>query len=443
MKIICYNFSKRKNSTKQPTNGVELEVVLKEGTSFHTPSFLLTNVSLGEYNYVKWDNRYYYVTDQTQVRNELIMLTCSLDYLATYKPQILNTTAMVQYSSNKYDINIDDTRIQPDGTTSIGRNSLRIANTQGAYILTFTGVSDPDGLGEQEAKGNNVVAMTESKYHEFINRINTLSSAQANRVLSSIVSLIYSPIAPPNDYLDKKCNLFIGDVQFYDYYPLKFRTNRYTVGIDIPWLHNDFRKHHRYTNLYLYIPNSGYINLDSSLLYDEDTLQINLYVDFYTGECTWNISNKVIFTNSIMSNVPLGTNNFSVGALTSIASGLVGMAVGVNTGSQMLMAHSNERIVTNAFENIRQHQQTRGNFNGMSLWNSQTNLIEVFTQTMNLKQDPNSKEYIAKYGRPTYHMYKLSVINGYCQTNGVEVDTNDNTANSTINSMLDGGVYIE
>ena len=68
MQAIFYSFSKRKNSTAIPTDaGTEIEIKLKNGCSFLSPVFLLQSESF-EYNYCKFNERFYWVNDIVSVR---------------------------------------------------------------------------------------------------------------------------------------------------------------------------------------------------------------------------------------------------------------------------------------------------------------------------------------------------------------------------------------
>ena len=59
---VWSNFTKRRNSTAQPTGGTQKTVYLKEQTSIEHPSFILAE-PLANYNYVQAFGNYYFVTD--------------------------------------------------------------------------------------------------------------------------------------------------------------------------------------------------------------------------------------------------------------------------------------------------------------------------------------------------------------------------------------------
>ena len=68
MNITLYRFSKPNNSTKQPSGGTSISCVLKENTSILNPVFILKNNDF-DYNYCKWNNRYYFINDIVSLAN--------------------------------------------------------------------------------------------------------------------------------------------------------------------------------------------------------------------------------------------------------------------------------------------------------------------------------------------------------------------------------------
>ena len=101
------NFSKRKNSTKQPTGGTSVTCQLKEGTSIEKPVFLLTG-DLFTCNYIEAFSHYYFVDDVKSVRNGLTEVSCSMDVLATFKTEIGSYNALIERSASFYDAKYPD-----------------------------------------------------------------------------------------------------------------------------------------------------------------------------------------------------------------------------------------------------------------------------------------------------------------------------------------------
>lgn len=137
-----YKFSKRKNSTKQPTgSGTTYNVDLKSGTSLLAPTLLLNNSGKPDFNYCSFMGMYYFIKDIVSVRNDLWELYLGVDPLATAKAAILASTQFVSYSSHKTSTWLADTRIplQQNTITDYATALTGILSTIGTYVLTVVG----------------------------------------------------------------------------------------------------------------------------------------------------------------------------------------------------------------------------------------------------------------------------------------------------------------
>lgn len=138
--IYAGNVSKRKNSTLQPSLSTSFDVLLKTPTSLHTPTFTISTSSF-DYNYLKWDDRYYFVTDVVARNNGLFEVSAVVDVLATFKSDILASTQFVSYSSYKTSDWLADMRIpvQQNTLTKTSTALTGILSTIGTYVLTVVG----------------------------------------------------------------------------------------------------------------------------------------------------------------------------------------------------------------------------------------------------------------------------------------------------------------
>ena len=138
------NFSKRRNSTKQPSGGTSRTVVLKEGTSMMKPAFLLSS-ALYTWNYAIWDGRYYYITDIVAESNTLFRVECELDLMATYKNAIGNYSTMIARAASDQNFDVVDS-VYPAKTrpvtkrTAITNPGIFTTNrSSGCYIIGTIG----------------------------------------------------------------------------------------------------------------------------------------------------------------------------------------------------------------------------------------------------------------------------------------------------------------
>ena len=105
------NFSKRTNSTKQPTGGTQTTVRLKEPCGISSPTFICSGVP-DNVKYVQAFGRYYFVSEVTH-NGGLIEISCTSDPLATYKSAIGALYADVEYTSASNNVLIRDPRNVP------------------------------------------------------------------------------------------------------------------------------------------------------------------------------------------------------------------------------------------------------------------------------------------------------------------------------------------
>lgn len=140
------SFTKKRNSTKQPTNELTdvRTVAFKESTSVDSPTFILTGNAF-DYNYASWNDgtitRYYFISDIRTMKNNLTEIDCILDVLATYRTEILASTQYVSYSAIKTSDWLADLRIpvQKNTTISSKTSTQAFLSTIGCYILTVVG----------------------------------------------------------------------------------------------------------------------------------------------------------------------------------------------------------------------------------------------------------------------------------------------------------------
>lgn len=189
-------FSKRLNSTKQPTTlSDQRTVVLKESCSQDNPVFICTGNNF-DYNYCIWNGKYYFIEDIISLRNNEIEIRCSLDTLATYKTEILASTQFVSYSSHKTSDWLADTRIPltQETQTSVSTSLTGILSTIGTYVLTVVG---EDGCATY---GTSNAAVLSQLLHEISTwETDGITSAISNISAPSATPAVRPPYRIPSD----------------------------------------------------------------------------------------------------------------------------------------------------------------------------------------------------------------------------------------------------
>ena len=148
MNVYFYNITKRRNSTATPPGTPtpdNYDCKLKDACSILNPSILLNYSGYPTWNYFKIENRYYWITDIVSVKNDLWLISGTIDALATHKSHIQNTSAFVLYDSTANN-EIPDSRLAIKTTPTISMNSATMpwnfASGTGTYFVAIEGDGD-------------------------------------------------------------------------------------------------------------------------------------------------------------------------------------------------------------------------------------------------------------------------------------------------------------
>lgn len=445
MVIKLFNFSKRKNSTKRPTGGTTIQVKLKDTTTFHSPSFLLDGISLGQYNYIEWDNRYYYIIEQQQVTNDLVELDCEMDYLATYYNDIKSTTAFVVYSTSKYNKWIVDNRLSMSPQANYGGYSQEFGNDLGCYFVTYI-TSSNTNCGVIYSSQLSTLAralISDDLLTSLLNDAENYLSKKLNSTSDAIVECHYLPFRPT---LGSGTNLILG--KGYNtgvtIYPVSHNTKG-SLTFNIPFNYNDFRDRSEYTKLYLYLPSYGAIQLNADDFIDENVthpIVIEWSLDPYSGDLSYLIDGRIKCTCNIAVSVQIGSvSGKGIESALSALSGGVAAVGGIMSGNGALALSGASTYMSSLISTASVDLGSVGSNGGASAWNVSEKKITLFVISHNTTIEPSSMA--EKYGRPLNEVTSLQDLIGYVQTADVSVQTNDDIANANINSMLNGGVYLE
>ena len=313
MTVTYYtNFSKRINSTKIPTGGTNVTMTLKYPTSIERPAFNVTTIPT-TCTYLKWDNRYYYVTGIQYDTATQITITCELDVLATFKSNILATKAFVEYAQSVYNADILDPRISNTATVTQASNSASIGflKPAGSYMLTcvsnggvaVTYILTPQAM---DALGYYIsTTITDSVADTFIKRF------------GSVYNCILGCVWVPFDYSGSSTTVKLGNVDTQipceSLWPLyNFASD---ITISIPWIHNGADDIARRSNetIELFLPGYGVTNIDPAAIGFSSSLTITPYYD-RTGGLTYKVVNasgkfKAIFSCNV--GVPIAVTQFT------------------------------------------------------------------------------------------------------------------------------------
>lgn len=158
------NFSKRENSTKQPSGGTTYNIVFKDGFSISGGSVIL-NIAFSTastYTEALYDNKYYFVEEVKTISNNITEIVLSIDVLATLKTSIAGYTGLMSRSPSNVNIELYvDNTIIPKKEFIVSHLDQTFS-TQGNYC--FQVICD-------NTAGYQAYFLDSTAYHDFIGRV--------------------------------------------------------------------------------------------------------------------------------------------------------------------------------------------------------------------------------------------------------------------------------
>lgn len=465
MEIILFkDFSKRENSTKVPTDstGEKRNVVLKENTDILNPTFLLSNVDFAV-NFVKWNNRYYKVTNITVNSMGMYELSCKVDVLASWKSSILATTAYVEYSSSDYNVNIRDSRLSATANKTMYESIVPLGNLYfsraGCYILKVISASTNGVNG-----ASSVFALTSNMMKQFSEVITAQSFLDTLRVqftnpLECVVGCHWLPFSYESvSGTETEIKLaYNGTGVTAKMLTTFIDGNEVTVNIPTTSTEKNFTDLSPYSTGILYLPFVGCVPLDLDAYYPRDTIQIKITVDYATGAISYRVGADVengyiaTYNGKCSTELPLSASNYDamgmVGGAVALIGGIAGTIATVATGGSAgaVIAGVGTTIggAGMAVNSASVHTQTNGSLSSrIGAWTGLDIVATVIKSE--LPQAYNNTERIARIGLPCNKVRSLSGLSGYVKTSGAGVNANAlPLEKEEINSLLDSGIYIE
>ncbi len=454
MKITYWtSFSKRKNSTKVPTSGTEIDVTLKIGTSLEAPTFILSLSNAFDIVYVKAFDHYYFVTDINYVHNQTFEVVCSQDVLATYKSQIGSTTALVARSTSNFNKYIKDDMISTL-TTYVAEDTSPYTfpfDEDGCFILSCVNNDTPGkgyvtnyvltagqftSLAVWMSGGGNYGPDTFDDVIAFM-------VTNVSDVLGCIRGVKWIPV--PYDTvkgIGTSRNIHLG----------KYDTNISAYRIDgdglihdggsmtfSQILPDDFRSAYPYSSVDVFIPYYGIVSLPPQ--YCVNGVQYTYYVDVINGECYVRLYSMGSDTAKLLSSVsfnigvetPIAQAGRSAGAAIDAAMGAVGSLASGNP----LMAMTQGVGVISAF--AQSGISSKGSQGGRAMAHYNEIVAYATTQATTVPEDLASVQ-----GRPLMAVVQLSSLSGYIQCIGASVSiSGPGEDRDQINAYLNGGFFYE
>lgn len=451
---IWTDFIKRKNSTLQPTGGIDIDVRLKENTSLENPVFICENV--GGANYCQFGGNYYFVEDVVFLTNTIVELHCSMDALATNRTAIFGYTCFVERAQSEYDVWVDDNMLSQKQTgvyTAGTEQSLsnEIDTTTGTYVLRTLGKSGVTGHVMSKVSLNDLMNYAndfDTNFNDVFQGLDTIVDGAVKGVFNPdkfIVSCKWFPIKTSLMDLSSASPIKLGNWVTNVNSPVinspKVVINK-TVALPTPIYPNDFRRYSpQWSKIYIYLPCIGSVELDPSKY--PNGVGVKYITDLYTGALTVLLAdadeNVPIqqFNGTMGIDMPIGKayqnslgtsigwGSIIAGGALALAGNPAGLAAAVGGAGAAIKAASNPM-----------QTMVGGAGTVASIQAMPSIKIGIFAY--------DTCDIIGNLGRPLMKMKQLGTLHGFVKCAGASIPSNAyGSEKDTINNFLNTGFYME
>lgn len=451
MNITCYSgFSKKPNSTKQPTGGTQKSVVLKQPTSVLNPIFIIEGYNLS-WNYIQWGVRYYFVDDIVIVHNNIAEYHCSTDVMATFKSDIGASIQYVTRSAYASDPAVMDEKYPTIADTDRTLTPLTsIASGMGLSGGTFPAGTYVLGLkSKTTSTGVAFYALTPSQFGDFCDYLYSDAWLDATDITKSLQKMLVDPF----DYIIS-CNWYpftiSGDSQpiyfgFFDWTgqqmiripeDKRIKSVSHTANLpDHPQIaRGTYLNAAPFTRLTLNLYSFGQCILDPNRFLDSRSITVLLNIDLFTGigVCKVLASTGTIYQASATCSVPIQLSQVRDDLTKPIVNSAV---IAGNIASSNVVGTT--ASIANAVKNAPPQIESIGAVGSVSCYyNNAPTIDSIFYKIVD--------EDLAQIGRPLCKPRTISSLPGFIQCDNADLDTGASPAEKdTIISYLNSGFYYE
>lgn len=456
-------YSKRKNSTAQPTSGTDVDIKLKNDCSVINPIFQTSTVPItANYFYIPDFGRYYFLSNIVQISYSIWEFTLEVDVLASYKTAIGSTSARIAFSSTGWDKDLVDTRATVKTTKlKYMRSKSTVLTSAGCYIFTVFNnyPTGTNGLGMSYVLEEGEMAKVKAWLGS-----GTVLDDIANFFNGEPIESIFGCIWVPFPYSSVPAaasvsTIWIGNQESGSISAkILAGTGIYNApqisDLDIPYRYNDFRDAEPYTSLQIYLPGVGYTNINIGDWLDTVYLKVDYTMEYGTGDLTYylkDINNFLIQTVScnVASLCPLGQVTGNGGGIVTSVGGIIGgagtLAVGALTGSVPLALGGAAAALAGAANVALNANKRATSIKGNSGGRTSTEVKDVILTGFYMDvEDVDAAAYIATKGRPVGVTHAISNHSGYVQCDDASAPSVGTALEKErINNYLNSGFYYE
>lgn len=441
-----------------------------------TPILILEYSGIPNWSHFSMEGRYYKITDIRSIRQSIIEVSGTVDVLATWKANILATSAFVAYDTTA-NTEITDRRLSVKTTPTRSENAGNAWDYLGKGLCVMINVVGEDRCATYALSLSAAVGL--------------IDSTRLQNYLDGILAEV-DPDDPPADWLEKIADAitngfrqfvsapsaadciksaFILPIPYSDISGTpetimlgqfntgitgKLRTNRGIQDasyVAIPWQASDWRRNAPYHEIYLYIPFIGVVSYPASACIGASGFYVDAAFDETAGDAVFTVAldaisagsaQKVIgqYTTNIAANFAIGSSNITPRQLmTAIGSAAVAVGAAAISGGATMAAAGTAGIMgeMNGVSPIPSSVGGAGGGAVLALFGYTPRCMTIFHDTT---VSPDSVS--AVIGTPTNQVKSLSGLTGYVETRNASVAGGmTDSERMSINKYLDGGIYIE
>ena len=464
--VVWSGFSKRKNSTKQPTAGTTISnVSLKEATSIEHPTFVLNSNDF-TINYVQAFGHYYFVDDIKSVRNGIIEISCSQDVLATYKSDIIATSQYVERAAYPTDgKNVPDPLNLPTNSVIINKTLLMSMTDK---IIDWDAqnelIKDHFIMGVMGKTGVEYWALNWTQLQNIFDNVFSLSFIQQftsqfydyRDCILSLKRVTYNPSG------DVGQTIYLGEHRLEDSggnpitatalnsVPIKDDSGLQLVSFEAD-NHLAIRTYPYfppYTTAAIYLPFVGLVPLDVHSI-RASKVGVRVRVDKYTADLVYEVYTDDDITlgtyyGNCGADLPIAAQNYNPSALVSGAIQAAGGLAAAATGAPVagLGVASIASGISSITEGVKLHSEVNGSISSF-IGGYIRQGVYVYTYTHEpMTWSLNSMK--STQGVVVNEQVSLSSVTGYVQCRHASVPTAALDRDKTeIEGYMNGGFYIE
>lgn len=445
-----YSFNKARNSTKLPSgSGERFEILLKEPESVTRPEITIAyGFSEFQYNYcyIPLFRRYYYIVSIVHVNSKMIRVNLEVDVLATYRTEILNTSAFVQYAQSAYNTMIADSRLPiSDACENVYyENAFPPYNSEGSFIINFAS-KDANGNTGMAASIVSSAGGIRALAAQLFNKSKLKNMLEYyNDPLDMVISCIWLPIGA-TFCSDGTTSATLGDsdISFVGPKTRKEYGSALILDYDLPYktqlpsgayTYADYRNVEPYTQYLCTLPGVGTVEIPMSSYIEDGAVKPEIRINYVLSPINGDINYEFVAGDAVIMTcdgnigipVPLANTSYNTSAaVQSYLTGIAGAGAAVVsffTGNILgAAAGMGANIIgtLGTFTKARQaHNHVSGNLGGFS-GERFCEKIKVTVRPYTISDSPSNIG--ATIGRPLFANRRLGSLSGFVKCTGAYV----------------------